>query len=91
MEVNIKRKLENNIISKYVSLEDPKYLAKYDRKQRSMWRFAYLMARCNIDKAVYNSNKDEKMLNHQLNIFLTMGEEKFTLEEWFEFMGSQKD
>ena len=91
MNININKKLENNVINKYVNLEDPKYLATYDDKQRSMWRFALLLIRSNPNKDVYDSSIDQDMLSHQLGIFATMDEEEFTIDEWFKFLVSQKD
>lgn len=90
MNINIKEKLENNVINKYANLEDPKYLAAFKPKQRSMWRFALLLIRSRPNKAIYDLSNDQEALNHQLGIFMTMGEEDFTIEEWFNFLASQK-
>ena len=89
MIVNIKEKLENNIINQYTTFEDPKYLSKYNPKQRSMWHFAYSLVRSDPDKAVYDLKEDKDELIQQYGFFKSITEEPFSLEEWFDYLSKQ--
>ncbi|MCR4874191.1 MAG: hypothetical protein K5923_00440 [Clostridia bacterium] len=89
MNINIKEKLENKIINKYTTFEDQNYLSAYNPKQRSMWHFAFVLVRSDPDKAVYDLNKDKDELNQQLDIFTSIAEETFSLEEWFNYLSKQ--
>ncbi len=94
MKINIDKKYVTNVLSKYDYTNKDEYEKAYSKKERSMWFFALLMLKKDVDVDVYDSDnpKDVAWLQRNLNIAVHIeGVEKFTLKEWFEFLSTQPD
>lgn len=93
MVINIDKKYKTNV-SKYNYKNRAEYEKAYTEKERSMWFFALMMLKKDLDQVEYDSEKQEdvKWLNDNLEAVLLMPDVlPFTLDEWFKFMATQKD
>ena len=94
MRINLDKKYITNVLSKYDYTNKDEYEKACTKKERSMWFFALLMLKKDVDVDVYDSDnpKDVAWLQRNLNIAVHIeGVEKFTLKEWFEFLSTQPD
>lgn len=94
MIINVSKKYEYNVSTKYDCDNKQEYNAAYTKKEQDMWFFAEVLLKKDEEKDVYDSNNKEDVawLNRMLKIVLKYdGIEQFTLEEWFKFMASQPE
>ena len=88
MKINIDYIIEKYIISKYTSLQDPKFTSQYTAKELSMWQFTYELGRYSLDKDYCDTENDSELINHALDVYFECTPDviKFTINEWIDFL-----
>ena len=94
MKINIKQKYIANVDNKFNGENRDLYNKEYTSKQRSMWFFTLMLLKKDPERIIYDSENemDLSWLELSMNVLSHMPDvEKFTIEEWFNFLNGQTD